>query len=286
MTAPGFLYVSGTTSCATSYDGVTWTTGAMPVGTFGWAAVGWNGSYFCAVGDQSAISPDGQAWTAGGIPVAVNSIAWDGTAWWTMDTLTGGKDESLNGTTWLNPGGAWGGTTWSMIVGGGGTILTVSDSNTCAVWTGTVFVEFSGANVFVLTPPSTWAYHFGVLPNKHWTAAAFGSVTVGGVPTDYVVAVEDVTGLYAVSSDLGASWYTASLPAVEAWTNIAYANGIFVAVGNSHIAVTSPGNVDGWVLHPLPTGAVGVIVAGNVLAAAPTSGRFWTNLFAATEYDT
>ena len=75
----------GTNSCATSPDGVTWTSRTIPAGT--WRGVSSNGSVLCAVSNSTAgvggaaTSTDGVTWTTRDMPGtnAWNAIAWNGT---------------------------------------------------------------------------------------------------------------------------------------------------------------------------------------------------------------
>lgn len=62
-----FICVQGSTTLQYSSDGVSWTTPTFPAGTYGWEAVTWNGTVFCAVengsGARATTSPDAMTWT-------------------------------------------------------------------------------------------------------------------------------------------------------------------------------------------------------------------------------
>lgn len=98
-----------------SLDGITWIGLGHPLGSnnaWGAATVGWNGSYFIALGPDSAwaTSPDGITWTTytgGGFgyvngPLRDIPIAWNGSIWVTNGGGTTSNQflTSPNGTTW------------------------------------------------------------------------------------------------------------------------------------------------------------------------------------------
>lgn len=109
----GLFVAVGTTSpyCATSPDGVTWTSQTIPPGSY--FDIVWNGSIFVATGHGiTASSPDGINWTSR-TPVlaAAQSITWGNGQFIIASRFAGSGDtamdtmNSLDGITWtLNRG--------------------------------------------------------------------------------------------------------------------------------------------------------------------------------------
>ena len=116
--------------CATSSDGITWTSRTMS-GAQGWQDVAWNGTLFCAVGSNGgatlcATSPDGVTWTEQTATTGYCAVAWNGSVFCAVGNASGtAAATSPDGVTW--------------------TARTLPTSQTWAdiAWNGTVFCAVS-----------------------------------------------------------------------------------------------------------------------------------------------
>lgn len=139
---------------ATSTDGVTWVhhVGAMPSSAGAWSTPKHNGSLFCSVMKNSALSAtsaDGITWTVGALPVSSEWVAvdWNGDVWVAVSSVASGSVNvaavSQDGLNWTQKA-LIGSVAWSAlasdtasnisaVVAGGG--ATVADKVTASIGT-------------------------------------------------------------------------------------------------------------------------------------------------------
>lgn len=252
----GSLYVAvGASSlCATSADGLTWTSRTISSGSY--KAVCWTGTYFVAVGDSGAASysTDGTTWnatTASSSSYYWNSVCWTGekvvavgsnfggtlaysitsttgTTWGTVKTIGGMAVASgvcSNGSKIVASGydsGALGYFAYSEDGAGTWTASSSIPSTTAkgdVVWTGSVFVAVGTTNSAYSSDGDTWT-------NSTMPSAG---VTFNG-------ATWDGTRVVAVGADVATT-----TSAGVTWTDRTSVAGSYQSVAASGGATFDPG---------------------------------------------
>lgn len=229
---------------ATSLDGITWTSGALPSTNF-WSSMSYNGSVYVIVaangGNTAAVatSSDGLTWTARTASSAQtwNSVTYGGGLFVAVAGGTTTAMTSPDGITWTSrtmPSASQ----WTAVTYGGGLFVAVSQSTAGATST-------DGITWTARTMPSA------VL----WSAIAYSGTT-------FVAVANDPTTTYATSTN-GTTWTSRILPSSDSWSSIAYGGGNFVVT--SATSGTSLTSLDGisWNSISLPTSASGWNVASN-----------------------
>src|SRR5581483_9021698 len=271
------------------------TLGTLPSAA-GWAAVAWNGTVFCAIGNgtAAATSADGVTWVARTLPTSADwqAIAWNGSVFCAiaLDTSNAGTTvaaTSADGITWV------------------ARTLSTSGSWYSIAWDGTVFcvvgVALSGSATVVMTSPDgiAWTTHSGALPNDpiigvsgFWTAVGTdgaGKLCALSKATwiDLGGPVQVTASIMATSSDNGTTWTQRSFP-INSFTStaIGWNGSVFCALGSGNQAVTSPDGVT-WTIRALPSsqswtaiakngaGLFTAVSLGSVSATSP-DGITWT----------
>ena len=103
VTANSNIFVAvGSSICATSPNGTTWTARTIPAGTY--TSVAWNGNVFCAIGaNLCATSPDGVTWTARTLVNASgHKILVRGTTFYVITSTTTIRVSTDNGINWVS----------------------------------------------------------------------------------------------------------------------------------------------------------------------------------------
>jgi hypothetical protein len=214
-----------------SSDGVTWTTALMPYTAGGeWITVTWNGTIFCALGDNNApglgaycvaTSTDGITWESHTMPAEFYwytwyAITWNGTMFCAVATGSNVAATSPDGITWTQrtlPSSA----TWNSLAWNGTNFCTVAANSTKAA------VSDDGI---------TWQAK--VLPaNRNWYA-----MTSNGAE---FCAVAYNTNVVATSAD-GSVWAESPLPVVSSWVAItAQGASFYITSAYDKIAMLVPG---------------------------------------------
>ena len=233
--------VPGTTTAATSPDGITWTQRTLPA-VSSWSGVAYGGGMYVAVASGAniaATSPDGITWTQRALPAF-------GT--WSAVTYGGGQFVALCSSTAIaatSPDGI----TWTQRT------LPVSQTWSCVVYGGTQFVALCSnttANGAVTSPDGiTWTA-------RTTTTANATSVCWSGTQ---FVAVCTATAVAMTSPD-GITWTNRVLPASTGWNSVTYSGSLYVAVSTAGgIAATSADGQTNWVQRALPLAVTHYVVA-------------------------
>jgi hypothetical protein len=146
------------------------------------------------------------------------------------------------------------GTTWSRKAGGQGQI--VQD----AIWDGTQYVAVGGGQTLTSTDFITWTYR-DVPTYANYFRIAYGA----GETAPYVAITEN---RIAISSTDGITWTSrlASSAGANEMTDLIYANGIYVAVGDNNADLAE---YDGYII----TSTDGVTWTGRTPSTGTTNGR-------------
>lgn len=254
----GFSYMAlivavGLSVAVSSPDGITWTTRAIPAGTYN--SVAWNGALYATVGASvAATSPDGITWTARTIPAgSYTGIAWNGSVFAAVGANLAAT--SLDGITWTAQVGPTSG---------------VND----VAWNGAVFCTVGGSGPTFTSPDGvTWTQRgsAGSQPALSFstTTGLFAAVTGGNFRT----------------STNAVTWAVRVGPAF-AYTCIARSPSLYAAAGNNALNVTSPDGIT-WTSHTTPTQAAnrkGISWTGDKFSIVGTNhasysldGATWVN---------
>ena len=268
--------LSGTNRVMTSPDGITWTARAEAEANV-WLEVEYGNGKFVAVANSGTnrvmTSPDGITWTAAssseqnswtdltygnGLFVA---ISYDGT----NRVMT-----SPDGVTWTARSAAEA-NTWRRVVYGNGRFVAVSD-------TGTNRVMYSGApEISALAHNNIYQGGMSILSGNVGigTSSPSSKLTVAG--DTFIGGDLTATGTFEVAGDLiskGVAWATSSAAEVNAWNEITYGNGLFVAVSvnGTNQVMTSPDGVTWTARVPAEANGWFSVTYGNGLFVAVASG--------------
>jgi hypothetical protein len=251
---------SGSTTGATSEDGVNWTsqTSLMP-STANWSAmtaglfddnstVG-KVSKFVAVAGTSAnttgaYSSDGITWTATSMQT---SATWVDVAFGKQKFVAVSSDVttvriSNDGENWDQTG---------TLTTTGFTAIAYGKNRFVAIKSGTNVTNYATST----TVTGTWTA--GTLPSSsNWNSIAYGN--------NRFVAISSTSGTIAAYSLDGITWTASTLPATAVWTKVTYGQGVFLAVSTTTAAATSPDGVT-WTTRTTSTAASGfsAITFGN-----------------------
>ena len=284
---------TGTQTCATSLDAITWTTRTTVLpSAAAWTAVAsgvltqdetmgslvvgrsytiktLNDSAFTLIGAAQNIV--GTTFVATGVGqgtgVATPNLAR------TVAVASGGTASAWSndgGVTWTAGGALPTSGTWSSVAYG---------KTTAGVGTWVAVRTGSSATAYSINGGTTWLAG-GSLPGGglNWTDITYGK--------GYFVAVASGTAGAAYSLD-GTTWTASTISSSSNWISVAYGNNRFVAVSNTSGQIASV-SLDGinWTASTLPSTAVwtdisygqGIFLAVSTTTAAATSedGILWT----------
>lgn len=258
IASKGDLYVAiGASVCATSPDGLTWTSRTVPAGTY--RAVKWIGNRFVAVGMSGvgSYSADGITWTACAPGATYN---WFGLAW-NGSTLVAVGESTLSAQAYSATSGD--GITWSSAH----LKITGLAYATGVAWNGTRWAAV-GANAGA-TAAAAWTTN----PGGSWTTAATMPAPAIATPNGVVwtgTAFVAVGTTNSMDSADGNTWTSRAMPnGSTAWAVTWDATNV-VSVGAD--CATAPGAGTPWTDR--------TPVAGTFRAVAPGGGAS----FAAGEY--
>ena len=226
----------GSSSAATSSDGVTWTARTLPVSSL-WSGLAFGNGLFAlfslSASSNCYTSPDGVNWTIRSLPVT-QSWLWTtfangqflATAFSGQNAVT--SPDGINWTSRVLPtpgasykGSAYGNGVWVVLRAGPSNSVAVSTDN-CVNWT-------------TSTMPVS----------SDWISVDYGN----GI----FVAVSSTSGTTAAISTNGTTWTAAVLPTSSATKVIAYGNGGFIVTHggiNPIVASTSPDGIN-WTIRSL-----------------------------------
>jgi len=308
---------NGGTVGATSTNGLTWTSIALPSTVGSYTDVAYGNNYWVALGTSSGSSvaiysnSAGKSWYTSNLPATYNwtSISYGNGIFCAIasnSTQTTSTPVTVSSAKWnavrygngllvaLSQNGVTGystnnGSTWNY-----GTTLSASYVwNDLAYNAGTttfvaVGTAASGAPVSAYTTTGLTWLTGGTM---NLSAGNFQSVVASGLGV-YATAGYNTSSI-EVSTNSGIAWTTYSLPSVQNWTSIAYGNGIFVVVSGGTTASTAAAYslVTGqtWTASTLPVSAIWtgiafdpiigifVAIAQNGTTATTSNGYTWTN---------
>jgi len=264
----------GTASIEVSTNnGLAWTTYSLP-STQNWTNIAYgNGIWLVVSGGTTASTAaayslvTGTTWTASTLPV---SAIWTGVAFDPVNGIfvalaqNGATAITSNGYTWTSTTSAvlTGVATpnWQNIRYGNGQYLAQNPGATTAQSSAT---SVDGIN-WLLTPmPSV----------QQWADAAYNPtynnwIMVSGIATaSTTFAIVNIVGPAAYSTNFGYTWTASStgLLTTKFWSNLAYGNGIFIAIASDGTTASSTnGNI--WVQGQAPTNSAlltGVTIASS-----------------------
>jgi hypothetical protein len=260
-------------SVATSPDGINWTLRTTPSPGTTWYRITYGNGTFVAVGDAGSpnrimTSPDGITWT--------------------------GRTSANNANNWINV--AYGAGVFVAVAYGGGSNRIMYSSNNGATWQGvTTFDSFSWASVaygngrFVALPlfrsatfsiysfdGINWTASTKQINALQWRGIAYGNGLFVAVSEGGDIAVQGTGGQqltsHVMTSPDGITWTNRYAPDLT-WSDIAYGNGLFIAVSNLNTGgkrtMTSPDGIN-WTLRPSANDNLGwrAIAYGNGIFVA------------------
>ena len=239
-------------NAATSTDGMTWTSRAMPSlndANLPWQAITFgNGKFVALPGNSndtntiSAVSTDGVTWTTGTLP----SASWKSVAYFNGQFVAASAPGGLannahlvtstDGLTWTSVSLKAPSAGWLSVAGGNG--LTVVAGNTEAT----------------VNDGQSWSVKKSFPVTGKQTALAFGNGT-------FVVLFDGVTT--AANSADADTWTSRTLPASLSGPGLTYGYHTFVAVSRSNNLTSSDGVT--WTTQTLPTSTYGwsAVASGN-----------------------
>ena len=249
-----------TQNAYTSPDGITWTTRTIPGGT--WTAVIYGNALFVAFASNSvcATSPDGITWTTRTIPTG----DFRGIAYGNGLFVAVANNANL---TITSPDGI----TWTNR----GTFTSSSNYMVALVFANNLFVGAGGAAGagFYTSPDGiTWTVRTISTSNGIFSASTGTSIAYGN---GLFIAISQ-SSIYATSLD-GITWKTGSLSSVHNWGPVAYGAGNFVALPTDNASVanyayvtnlTSAGTTYRYLFTDVVTGAT-IGVAATRLRSMP-----------------
>ncbi len=253
--------------------GSTWTARALPSSANWRSVTYGNGVFVAvAYGSSSAAtSPDGITWTARTLPSSANwrSVTYGNGVFVAVAYGSSTAATSTNGITWTSrtlPSTA----NWSAVTYGNGLFVTVAQASTSAAtspdgitWTARTLPSSSqwlgityGNGIFV-TVASALSFSYTSTNGISWTAhtlpvgAGWYSVAYGDSGFVTVAAANNS----CASSPDSVTWTARSLPSTASWQSVAFGNGVYVtlAYGSSSAATSTNGIT--WTARTLPATA-------------------------------
>ena len=206
---------------ATSENGVDWTFGVMNASAR-WKDLDYGNGNYIAVGDGVAsISTDGLNWTSAGAPdLSYTGIAYGDGVWIAVaeggDTAIKSTDDGDSWTTITLPSGS----DWSDITYGKGKFVAIAESSSS-----------NTESAYSADGGSTWTE--SSMPGGAYSVA-YGNNRFVAIEGNF-----DGSNNSFISFD-GETWYQGNLPSASDWQDVAYGQGLFVAVAkNSGNCATS-----------------------------------------------
>jgi hypothetical protein len=278
----------GTSYCATSANGVFWTSRTITAATYN--AVCWSSTLllFVAVSDTGGVqtSPDGITWTARTQPIAggpsFRAVTYGNGLFVAVGLLVatprGVIITSPDGITWTertDPNGSagtnWG--AWSAVLYTGSGYVAVASSRAAASF-----------NAMYSSNGTSWTG--ATMPGSGGSEGSWTSLAISG---STIVAVSTVGTFVATSVNAGASWTARTAAENNTWVRVRYSSEIskFVAISSngSHRAMSSSDGITWANAATVTTNvwsqfeiAVGVMVVTDASGAVMTSidSTTWT----------
>jgi len=227
VAALGGVYVavrSGSTACARSTDGSTWTAGGNLPSSASWKSVAAGTisftNYFVAVATgpstAAAYSTDGGlTWTSATLPASANwsSITFGDNRFVAVASGGTASAYSTDGINWVSGGALSTSTTWTDVAAG-------------LIGTSTYFVAVaSGGTVANYSPDGglSWVATGALPASATWTSITYGNNRFFAVASG---------GTNAAFSTNGTTWTSATLPSTATWSSVTYGDDVFVVVAN------------------------------------------------------
>lgn len=286
--------VPGTTTSASSPDGVTWTARAMTTAG-AWSCIASNGSGFVVLTNDGSgavnSSASGTSWVAETWDTDYyQGVAWGNSTYLGVASNSGDSELSSNGTSFTYGAAVPGthacaicyhapGTTWVVVQTGLATVY-VSTNNgttwttsslvatpfTCGAYGNGTFVALcsNGSSAYLSATGFTWRAVALPLSGIAWASVTWGYDKFVALP---------VTGNQAMYSYNGVEWFVITLPvSLTAGATAIFGNGQWVAVGAT--AAQGMYSVDGtrWVLVSAAAAGAGQLAFGGNLFVAVFSG--------------
>lgn len=258
----------GSNTCATSTDGVSWTSRSLPA-TRNWTGIASNGSIFVAIAegtDQAATSSDGITWTNRTLPSSASwgPIAWNGSVFCVLDQAgTTKAATSSDGITWdarTMPSAAG----WSGIATKGSLFCAVASFAPGGT-------PGDSTHAATSTDGITWTAR--TLPST----ADYREITCNG--TTFVATV-DFSNFVATSTD-GITWATPALAESLAWRSAGWNGTHFVVIARNDDAIATSPTGAVWKAEVMPnarlwqgfaanSSGLGVTLAGGTSTVSAT----------------
>ena len=297
-----FVAIAYTGEVGVSTDGVSWAESQGLAATTAWLSITYGNGVFVAVkGSRSAVSTNGVDWTETQLPVhAWQDVAFGNGIFVAVASSNASSEQimtSTDGISWTVQTGYSDAITWRTVTYGNGLWVVLSSASLygysqdginwsystaqdsswygitygkgCFVAVGNVVSGDTATCRFMIKQLSKWTLADTIPAGSNgWYGITHGVVNGSGLWV--TVGLSRTSTTRAMTSPYGNVW-TAHALAIGQWTDVAYGNGVFVAVGitGSTRAMTS---VDGvtWVQQAVSIGEWFAITFGNGVFVAVT----------------
>jgi len=253
---------TGSTFAYSNSNGAGWRTGQLPSKT-DWTKVAYgNGKFVTVSSTASAYSSNfGKTWSSGtGLP----TYRWTGLAYGSgrFVAISNGKTFSALGATNITATGSSAtfnvtitGTTYTATVAAGGTGYSAGQT-----------LKILGTSLGGATPAN----------DVTLTISQISSITPGAIET--VTATGTANAVTVAYSTDGINWSSSSLPSSQDWSDVAFGNGLFVAVANESAKNAYSRDGINWYQAKINIGPAAKISYGQgvFIALDATSGTAWT----------
>ncbi len=260
----------GETSSTALYsinDGEGWRITTLPsVST--WSKVAYGNGKFVAIATEStssAYSSDyGGTWNSG---TGLVARSWTGLTFGNGKFVAVSDGTTYTGVTSSTTSGGGSGATFNVTARSSG--YTVTINNAGSSYTTSSIVRILGTAVG------------GASTANDITITVTGVAAIGGAITEFSVAgtASSTVSTTASYSTSGASWTSATLPSSTTWSDVAYGNGLFIAVSSSSAKPAYSRDGITWTQSPYTISGVNKIEYGQgvFLALSSTAGVAYTS---------